>query len=138
MSRRKSWAGPLWDFLHADDRDAMRCCFSQGDDSGNHPTFQTRVQRRDGRFRWMSWTLTGLDGLVFALALDISEIMEPGNELRHRNEISHLALDAISIGLVHARDSKFVWANQVYLDMKQIRLEEIQGKPSVSLLRPGS
>ena len=61
-----------FDLVHPDDHEATRAAassLSRGELSG----FENRYRHKDGGIRWLSWSAAAVDGLVYAVALDITE-----------------------------------------------------------------
>jgi PAS domain S-box-containing protein len=76
------------DLVHPDDHQSTRAAgesLSRGELSG----FENRYRHRDGSFRWLSWSAAAVDGLIYAVALDITE--------RKRAEALQQAKDAAEL-----------------------------------------
>jgi PAS domain S-box-containing protein len=61
-----------YDLIHPDDQEATRAAaasLSRGELSG----FENRYRHKNGGFRWLSWSAAAVDGLIYAVALDITE-----------------------------------------------------------------
>ena len=61
-----------YDLIHPDDHEATRAAgasLSRGELSG----FENRYRHKGGGFRWLSWSAAAVDGLIYAVALDITE-----------------------------------------------------------------
>lgn len=60
------------DLVHPDDRAATReavASLARGEVSG----FENRCRHKDGGMRWLSWSAATVDGMIYAVALDITE-----------------------------------------------------------------
>jgi PAS domain S-box-containing protein len=60
------------DLIHPDDQESTRATaasLARGELSG----FENRYRHKDGSFRWLSWSAAAVDGLFYAVALDITE-----------------------------------------------------------------
>jgi PAS domain S-box-containing protein len=76
------------DVIHPDDREKSRdavASLGRGELSG----FENRYRHKDGSFRWLSWSAAKVDGLIYAVALDITE--------RKRAEALQQAKDAAEL-----------------------------------------
>lgn len=77
-----------FDLVHPDDREATReagASLARGELSG----FENRYRDKAGGFRWLSWSAAAVDGLTYAVALDITE--------RKRAEVLQQAKDAAEL-----------------------------------------
>ena len=62
----------VYDLIHPDDHEATHAAgasLSRGELSG----FENRYRHKGGGFRWLSWSAAAVDGLIYAVALDITE-----------------------------------------------------------------
>jgi PAS domain S-box-containing protein len=60
------------DLIHPDDWEASRATgawLARGEFSG----FENRLRHKDGSFRWLSWSAAAVEGLIYGVALDITE-----------------------------------------------------------------
>ena len=48
--------------------------------------FENRLRRQDGSYRWLSWTAAAHEGLVYAVARDVTDEKEAAETLRHMEE----------------------------------------------------
>ena len=78
-----------FDLIHPDDQEATRAAgasLSRGELSG----FENRYRHKDGSFRWLSWSAAAVDGLIYAVALDITE-RKRAEALQQAKEAAELA-----------------------------------------------
>lgn len=69
------------------------------------------------------------DKLVFdGILLDITESKKKELEYQELSKLHQTILDTITAGLIFAKESKFVWANNAYLNIHNSKLEDISGK----------
>jgi PAS domain S-box-containing protein len=78
-----------YDLIHADDLESSRAAgasLARGELSG----FENRFRHKDGSFRWLSWSATEVNDLVYAVALDITE-RKRAEALQQAKEAAELA-----------------------------------------------
>ena len=61
-----------FDLVHPDDRDATRAEARQLAASGQSITFRNRYRCADDSYRWLAWSAAAADGVIYAVARDIS------------------------------------------------------------------
>src|SRR6202022_4573094 len=72
---------PLIAFLHVDDRAATQVELEKLFRGQPALDFENRFRRRDGEYRWLSWTAVPTpEGLVYAAARDVTERKLADNE----------------------------------------------------------
>jgi PAS domain S-box-containing protein len=84
---------PYLDFVHPDDREltareAGRIAVGSGS-----AQFENRYRRKDGSYRWLSWKSAPLpeQGIVYALARDVTDERQAAEELRRAREAADAA-----------------------------------------------
>jgi PAS domain S-box-containing protein len=95
-------SAPPFELVHPDDQDATRAAYAslaRGELSG----FENRCRHKDGGFRWLSWRAVAVDGLIYAVALDITERKRVGvlQQAKEAAEISSQAKDRFLAVLSH-------------------------------------
>jgi len=83
------------EFVHPDDRAATRAELERLSEGHATIDFENRYRAKDGGYRWLAWRstpATGDDGLVYAIARDVTEmkaaqrlVMEQAEKLRRSN-----------------------------------------------------
>ena len=68
--------------LHPDDRDKTRAERARLVKGERTLRFESRMRRKDGTFRWLSWKAVPDRGLVYAVGRDITEIRDAEDALR--------------------------------------------------------
>jgi PAS domain S-box-containing protein len=82
----------VFDLVHPDDLEATRAArasLSRGELFG----FENRYRHKDGSTRWLSWSAANVEGLTYAVALDITERKQAA-ELQQAKEAAELASQA--------------------------------------------
>jgi PAS domain S-box-containing protein len=75
-------ARPFTDFIHPDDlgRTQEACSTRAAEKAASG--FENRCRRNDGSYRWLLWSATATDGLIYATARDVTERKLMEGELR--------------------------------------------------------
>ncbi len=89
---------PYVDFVHPDDRHATSAEAGALADGTGSVLFENRYLCKDGSYRWLSWKSTPLpeQGLVYAVARDVTEQKRTAEELRQAREAAVAASRAKS------------------------------------------
>jgi PAS domain S-box-containing protein len=120
----------LFDFIHPDDAPASRSRPSNLPVGTTTWRFDNRYRRRDGEWRWISWTAVPADGLVNAVGRDMTEEKAKTDALE-RSEARLRSVFETSYqfqGLLTA-DGAVVDANPVSLAAIQTGIAELVGRP---------
>lgn len=64
---------PFFDFIHPDDVPPTRQELKNLAMGKQQPVFENRYRRKDGEYRWFSWTTSPVDGYLYAVARDVTE-----------------------------------------------------------------
>jgi PAS domain S-box-containing protein len=67
-------AHPMTELVHPDDREATEAQLRRLWEGAPSATFENRCRRRDGSYRWLSWTAASFpeEGLVYVFARDVT------------------------------------------------------------------
>jgi PAS domain S-box-containing protein len=121
---------PFVDFVHPEDRDATLQYLEQLADGERTVHFENRYRCQDGSYRWLSWTSLphGEDGLVYAVALDITE--------RKRAEgLFRALLESAPDGVVVVDGGgHIVLLNRMAEEVFGYKRDELLGQPVESLI----
>ena len=71
---------------HPDDIEKTRNETSHLAAGGKTRSFENRLRRKDGAFRWLSWTAVSDDGVIYAVARDVTSEKEAAETLRRTEE----------------------------------------------------
>lgn len=88
FARRELLDSRLEDLLHPDDRDAARERVQRlSETSGIILSWENRIRRKDGTYRWLLWSAAGVprEKVYYAAARDITERREMEEEVRGLN-----------------------------------------------------
>ena len=86
-------ARPYVEFVHPDDRGVTAAEAGRLADGARTVHFENRYRCKDGSYRWLSWKSTPLpeEGLVYALARDVTDERAAAEELRRAREAADAA-----------------------------------------------
>jgi PAS domain S-box-containing protein len=92
--------------LHPDDRAKTRAELARVAKGDTTLRFENRLRRKDGSFRWLSWTAVPDRGLIYAVARDMTELKAAEDGLRtSRLELARtsrrLTMGALSASITH-------------------------------------
>ncbi len=79
---------PYVEFVHPDDRSSTSAEAGAVAEGTASVLFENRYRCKDGSYRWLAWKSTPLpdEGLVYAMARDVTEQRRAAEELRHARE----------------------------------------------------
>lgn len=112
---------PFVDFLHPDDRERTLAEAARLFE-GSTPlvSFENRYRAKNGDYRWMLWSARHDpdDGLLYAVAKDITERRRSEQAIRAREAELRSLVDASPIGIVVANTAgRIIEANQAFCSM---------------------
>jgi len=92
---------PYIDFVHPDDREATINATGVLVDGHFVFMFENRYQCKDGSYKWMSWNAHSVpdDGLIYAVARDITERKQAEAALKASERFSRETLDALTTSI---------------------------------------
>ena len=107
----------VWDLLHPDDLAAGRRGARPVDEGKVVTDLRSRFRCKDGSWRWLGWSMTRTseDGAVYAVARDVTELMETQQEMLRVHAELETMLDAM-------RENQAVLRAQTE-EMNQLRLK---------------
>ena len=83
-------------FVHPDDREKSNVYVQLLAAGQGMLTFESRFRRRDGSYRWLSWTAVADQEMNYAVARDTTELKEAEKEvLESRTELARVARDTM-------------------------------------------
>lgn len=96
---------PRIEFVHPDDREATENAGFQLREGHPVLVFENRYICRDGSFRWLSWNSFPLshEGLIFAVARDITALKKTTDDLRESEARFRLLFDNMLEAFAHCR-----------------------------------
>jgi PAS domain S-box-containing protein len=97
-SREELIAGPLVGLVHPDDADATARAFRGLAAQDAQSSFEHRLRRRDGSYRWFSWNAVPGDGLIYAVIRDITDAKAQALVLRQTEEALRQAQKMEAVG----------------------------------------
>jgi PAS domain S-box-containing protein len=86
---------PLLDFVHPDDKAATQAELEKLATKESTLNFENRYRCRDGLYKWLAWSTFGFveEGVLYAIARDITNSKQTKATLRERSRISTLEGD---------------------------------------------
>lgn len=76
----------LFDFIHPDDLEHTRTAAASHEAGGSYSSFENRYRRRDGTYRWISWSTRPTDAVITAVGRDITMEKEAAEVLSRTEE----------------------------------------------------
>lgn len=100
-SAEELMAVPFISFVHPDDVDetARRSAELAGSKSGELVNFENRYRTRAGEYRWISWSVTASEGVLYFVARDISEKRAADIELEEAGNVTRAIIESVADGL---------------------------------------
>jgi PAS domain S-box-containing protein len=116
-------ARPFTDFVHPDDRRSTDGARRELADGHRVQSFENRYETRNGDYRWLSWhSLASLDeGLVYAVARDVTEQKKAEEEVRRQRDFAQRIIDT-SPSVIYVHD---LFENKTIFTNRQV--EELLG-----------
>ena len=71
---------------HPDDHERTKAEMAHLAAGGRTLRFENRFRHKDGSYRWLSWTAVPHEGLIYAVARDVTDEKEAAETLRHTEE----------------------------------------------------
>jgi PAS domain S-box-containing protein len=88
--------------------------------------FTNRCLRKDGTYRWISWSASMRHGKIYALGVDVTEKMQ----FEHELTIQGLVLESISEGVIICdEEGTIVYSNSAEENLLGYQSDELLGKP---------
>lgn len=92
--------------LHPDDRERTRVEVSCLADGKTTSWFESRLRRKDGSYRWISWKAVPEQGRIYAMGRDVTDLKDAESALREtQEELARVAqrttLAAMSAAIAH-------------------------------------
>ncbi|TAK92232.1 MAG: PAS domain S-box protein [Aquabacterium sp.] len=135
----------LFDYIHTDDREAVRQHLTWGDDDVVRANGVNRMILADGSARWVAWTnrrLPACDGrapLIHSVGRDITAQKNAEDALKE-SEGRYRQLYESTPAMLHSIDhtGRLLSVSDTWLEKMEYSRDEVIGKPSVSFLTPES
>lgn len=120
---------PFLDFVHPDDRERTLAVMDDLRQGRHFTGFVNRYRTRSGVYRHLSWgsTLTSEDGLIFAVARDVTEETRQRQDLADERNRLHTIINTIpDLVFLKDRDLRYIGCNPAF--------ESFTGRPQSELL----
>ncbi|MDD5585071.1 MAG: PAS domain S-box protein, partial [Candidatus Omnitrophica bacterium] len=121
---------PYIDFIHPDDRPAMRKAMYDLFEGREVRGFESRYLCKDGSCKWVSWNAFSLtkEGLIFVVARDMTEYKGAQTALKTSETEKRLILESIRDLVVHQDlDNRIIWANSSAAEAFGKTIKELEG-----------
>ncbi|MCA1989048.1 MAG: PAS domain S-box protein [Desulfarculus sp.] len=120
------------DFVHPEDREATRAAMASLARGETVTGFLNRYRAEDGQYRWLAWNSASdlAEGLVYAVARDVTDLMLAQEALAERESTLAGILAAAPIGVGLVKDRVFVWVSDNFCRLTGYRPEEVIGQSS--------
>ncbi len=104
---------PFINFIHPDDVEATLQEVQKLSEGQDTIGFENRYRCIDGSYRWFKWMATSHQGLLYAIAHDLTE-QKLAQELQNRQLA---AIETASDGIAILNDDRFIYLNQAHLEI---------------------
>ena len=112
-SAKELLARPFIDFVHPDDVEATLQEVQKLAEGHKTLGFENRYRCKDGSYRWVRWVAASHQGMIYAIAHDITE-QKLAQELQNRQLA---AIETARDGIAILNDDKFIYLNQAHLEI---------------------
>ena len=87
---------PYLEFVHPDDRTATTQQATKQVEGSNVTSFANRYKHKDGTYRWLAWAATAVteEGMIYAVARDVTELRDAEQALRRSEEHYRLLFES--------------------------------------------
>lgn len=119
------------DFTHPDDKESTLKTVRKLNDGVNISYYESRYRTKSGNYIWLAWTSTPLieEGLIFAIAKDITEKKKQEEQLKLSNKKVSETLESIQDGFCALdRDWKVTYWNTEAENLLKRKREDLLGK----------
>ncbi|MDB9311834.1 PAS domain S-box protein [Spirulina sp. CS-785/01] len=103
------------DFIHPDDYEASLAAAQQLQEGGQYLSFENRYRCRDGSYRWLAWTVTGVveQQKIYAIARDVTDRKRAQAELEESKRLYQVLADTSPVGIFHTdTQGNCIYTNQ--------------------------
>ncbi len=122
-------AAPFLDFVHPEDRAATVAEMEKLASGAPTIYFENRYRHKDGSYRWLAWTSVPAEGVVYAIARDVTEQKRTEEALRNSELLYHSLVENLPLNLFRKdAEGRFTFANRRFCETLGRPLEEILGK----------
>lgn len=131
-------ARPFLDFVHPDDLAATRDAINQLRDNYEITNFENRYRCKSGEYKWIAWSSRPLDGMIYAVARDVTDRKLAEEMLRVKEEKYRTLFENTGLfTLIYDRDGTVLLANQTAAEtLGHKSPDDIIGKSVRELIEP--
>jgi len=127
---------PFLDFVHPDDQAGTRAVMALLNQGRSVTQFRNRYLTARGGVRWLEWTARAVpdEGVVFAVARDVTERVDLEQRLRQREARERAILDnTTAVIYVKDRDGRYEFVNERYVRLFGVSLAGVVGKTDAEI-----
>lgn len=135
-NRQAAIGANILDFIHPDDKAATTAELAKLAQGITTFQFENRYQHQNGQFKTLSWSAVILEGLVYALAMDVTERKRAEAALQHSEQKIQALVQSAFDAIVTANGAgNIIGWNQAAAEMFGYAEAEVHGQP-MTLLMP--
>ncbi len=132
-------ATPFREFAHPEDRERIDAEVAKLACGETMVRYRARCRNHAGGYVWLEWTAraTTEDGMIFAVARNVSENVDLENELNHRQDREQTILDnTTAVVYVKEAGGRYQFVNQRFLELFRLRREDVLGRRDDEVFPP--
>lgn len=131
-------ARPFLDFVHSQDKQRTREVHATVIRGESIRDFENRFVRKDGALRWLQWRSSGAndEGLLFAVARDVTERRQSQRAAREREQRLNSILRAAPVGIGFLVEGRFQQVNQRLCELTGYDEDTLLGRSSREIFPP--
>jgi PAS domain S-box-containing protein len=128
---------PFIDFVHPEDVASTLGQLANLSQGMNTLDFQNRYRCRDGSYKWLSWTASSFDGVLYCAAHDITALKQGEEALRESERWMRTLTESMPQLVFTCRpDGWNTYFNQRWVDYTGLTLEESHGHGWTQVFHP--
>lgn len=125
---------PFLEFIHPEDIKVFTDVVKKLRVSDSVASYRVRARCKDGTYKWLDWTSTIEihTGVIYAVANDVSELVENEESLKISNMFFDMAFDILTV----AKDEHFIKINQAFTKTLGYTQEDMDRIKFMDLIHP--
>ncbi|MET0759799.1 MAG: PAS domain S-box protein [Flavobacterium sp.] len=125
---------PFLSFTHPDDLKASVDAIKKLQKGESMVNYRARARSKDGSYKWLDWSST-IDlktGIMYAVARDVTELVEFEESLKIVNNFFEMSFDAFFV----SKGSKFIKINPAFTRILGYTLNDLENLSILDLIHP--